>query len=56
MGPRFQFGWQVTRLPVERKLGKQGNFQPVGTGLEIDLREATYLPDSVAGYSPAYEK
>ena len=56
MSPRFQFAAQMSRLPTERKLGKQGDFQPVGSGLKIDLDEATYLSDSVAEYCPAFEK
>ena len=49
MSPWFQFTEQMSRLPPERKLGKQGDFQPVGSGLKIDFDEATYLSDSVAG-------
>jgi len=56
MGPQFQFAEQMSRLPVERKLGKQGDFQPVGSGLKVDLDEATYLSRSVAEYCPAFEK
>lgn len=56
MGPRFQFIQRMSRLQTERKLGKQGDFQPVGSGLKIDRDEATYLSDSVAGYCPAFEK
>ena len=56
MGPRFQFIQRMSRLQTERKLGKQGDFQPVGSGLKIDQDEATYLSDSVAEYCPAFEK
>ena len=56
MDPRFQFAWQVTRLPAERKLGRQVDFQPVGSGLKIDLGDATYLSDSVVGDCPAFKK
>ena len=48
MDARFQFVEQMSRLPTERKLGKKGDFQPVGSGMKIDLDEATYLSDSVA--------
>ena len=56
MSPRFQLAEQMSRLLAERKLGKEGSFQPVGSGLKIDLDEAAYLSDSVAGCCLGFKK
>ncbi len=53
---RFQFTGQVTRLPTERKLGKQGDLQFLGSGLKVDLGEATYLSKPPLGMPRCLKK
>ena len=56
MSPRFQLTGQVTRLPTERKLGKQGDLQFLGSGLKVVFGEATYLSKPSLGMSRCLKK
>ena len=56
MTPRFQFTGQVTKIPPERKLGKQGDLQFLGSGFEVVLDEATYLSKPSLGMARCLKK
>jgi len=54
--PRFQLTGQITRLPPERKLGKQGDLQFLGSGLKVVFGGATYLSKPSLGMSRCLKK
>lgn len=56
MAPRFQLTGLITRLPTERKLGKQGDLQFLGSGLKVVFGGATYLSQPSLGLAQCLKK